>query len=34
MSKEIFAVGAIKAAKFILGKDAGMYTMKDLVNNI
>ncbi|NLY43472.1 MAG: 4-hydroxy-tetrahydrodipicolinate reductase [Clostridiaceae bacterium] len=34
MSKEIFAVGAIKAAKYIVGKDAGMYTMKDLVNNI
>lgn len=34
MSKEIFAVGAIKAAKFIINKDVGMYTMKDLVNSI
>ncbi|MBZ4646353.1 MAG: 4-hydroxy-tetrahydrodipicolinate reductase [Clostridia bacterium] len=32
MSKEIFAVGALKAAKFLIGKKPGMYNMKDLVN--
>ena len=31
MSKEIFAVGSIKAAQFIKGKTAGMYSMKDVV---
>lgn len=30
-SKEIFAVGAIKAACFIAGKTPGMYSMTDLV---
>lgn len=30
-SKEIFAVGAIKAAKFVAGKPAGMYCMNDLI---
>ena len=30
MSKEIFAVGAIKAAKFMAGKPAGYYSMNDL----
>lgn len=30
-SKEIFAVGAVKAAKFMVGKPAGMYNMQDLV---
>ena len=30
MSKEIFAVGAIKAAKFMAGKGAGYYSMSDL----
>jgi len=33
-SKEVFAVGAIKAAKFIVGKDAGMYAMNDLFADI
>lgn len=33
-SKEVFAVGAIKAAKFISGKAAGMYSMTELVNSI
>lgn len=33
-SKEVFAVGAIKAAKFITGKSAGMYSMSDLMSNI
>ena len=32
MSKEIFAVGAIRAAQFICGKDAGMYDMNNLIN--
>lgn len=30
-SKEVFAVGAIKAAKFITSKPAGMYDMNDLI---
>ena len=30
-SKEVFASGAIKAAKFISGKTAGLYDMKDVV---
>lgn len=30
-SKKIFARGAIKAASFIVGKKAGIYTMKDLI---
>lgn len=30
-SKEVFAVGAIKAAKFMVGKPAGMYDMNMLV---
>ena len=30
-SKEVFAVGAVKAAKFMVGKPAGMYNMQDLV---
>ena len=31
-SKEIFAVGAIKAAKFMAGKAAGLYDMNDLIS--
>lgn len=31
-SKEVFAVGAIKAAKFMVGKSAGMYAMNDLIS--
>ncbi len=30
-SKRIFAVGAIRAAKFLKGKEAGMYEMKNLL---
>ncbi|MBQ8446702.1 MAG: 4-hydroxy-tetrahydrodipicolinate reductase, partial [Clostridia bacterium] len=30
-SKRVFAVGAIRAAKFLPGKSAGMYEMKDLL---
>jgi len=33
-SKEVFAVGAVKAAKFLAGKPVGMYSMNDLVANI
>lgn len=33
-SKEVFAVGSIKAAKFMAGKAAGMYNMSDLFSNI
>lgn len=31
MSKEIFAVGSIRAAKFISGKKSGMYSMKNMM---
>ncbi|MEE1049576.1 MAG: 4-hydroxy-tetrahydrodipicolinate reductase [Clostridia bacterium] len=30
-SKEVFAVGAVKAAEFLKGKPAGLYAMKDLI---
>ena len=33
-SKEVFAVGAVRAAKFMCGKPAGMYSMTDLVGEI
>ncbi len=32
MSKDVFAVGAISAAKFMADKKSGMYSMKDIVN--
>ena len=31
-SKEVFAVGALKAAAFISGKAAGLYDMSDMIN--
>lgn len=31
MSKEIFAVGALNAATFLVGKPAGLYSMKDML---
>lgn len=31
-SREVFAVGAIKAAQFLQGKPPGMYTMQDVIN--
>lgn len=31
-SKEVFAVGALRAAQYLVGKPAGIYSMKDLVN--
>lgn len=34
MSKEIFATGAIKAAKFLKGKNPGFYSMNDLISEI
>jgi 4-hydroxy-tetrahydrodipicolinate reductase len=30
-SKRVFAVGAVRAAKFLYGKPAGLYAMKDLL---
>ena len=33
-SKRVFAVGAIKAAKFVAGKPVGMYAMKELLANV
>lgn len=32
MSKEVFAVGALKAAKFLAGKAPGLYNMDNLIN--
>ncbi len=31
-SKEVFAAGAVKAAKFIVGKDAALYDMASILN--
>ena len=31
-SKEVFAVGSVKAAKFIFSKEAGMYDMNSIMN--
>lgn len=33
-SKEVFAVGAIKASKFMCSKPAGMYNMNDLISEL
>ena len=33
-SKEVFAVGSVKAAKFIAGKSNGMYNMNDLISSL
>lgn len=33
-SKKVFAAGAIRAAKFVAGKPAGMYDMKDVLKNL
>ena len=33
-SKEVFAVGAVKAAKFITNKPAGLYNMNDIIGNL
>lgn len=33
-SKKVFASGAIRAAKFVAGKPAGMYDMKDVLSNL
>lgn len=33
-SKEVFAVGAVKAGKFLAGKSAGMYSMKDIIDEL
>lgn len=33
-SKEVFAVGSIKAAKFMTGKSNGLYSMDDLIKEI
>jgi len=34
VSREVFAVGAVRAAQFMAGKPAGMYTMQDLVHDL
>lgn len=34
LSKDVFAVGAVKAAKFIAGKPAGMYDMQDIMESM
>ena len=33
LSKKVFAQGAIKAAKYIVNKKNGLYSMDDLINN-
>jgi 4-hydroxy-tetrahydrodipicolinate reductase len=33
-SREVFAVGALKAARFVIGKAAGLYTMRDLIEGV
>ena len=33
-SKKVFAAGAIKAAKWLAGKKAGHYDMKDLLGDV
>jgi 4-hydroxy-tetrahydrodipicolinate reductase len=33
-SKEVFAVGSIKAAKFMVGKSNGLYNMDDLIEEL
>lgn len=33
MSKNIFGVGALRAAKFLYNKNPGLYNMKDLIEN-
>lgn len=33
MSRDIFASGALKAAEFIKGKPAGLYSMQDIINS-
>lgn len=33
MSKDIFGIGAIRAAKFIAGMKPGLYGMDDLIGN-
>jgi 4-hydroxy-tetrahydrodipicolinate reductase len=33
-SREVFAVGAVKAAQFIKDKPPGLYTMQDLINEL
>lgn len=33
-SKKVFAAGAIRAAKWIVGKPAGMYDMKNVLSGI
>ncbi|HQD51339.1 MAG TPA: 4-hydroxy-tetrahydrodipicolinate reductase [Defluviitaleaceae bacterium] len=32
MSREVFATGAIKAAKFLVGKNPGLFNMENLIN--
>lgn len=34
MSREVFASGALRAARFLVGKAPGLYSMKDLVEQI
>jgi len=33
-SRDVFAVGALKAAQFLHGKPLGLYTMQDLINDL
>jgi len=33
LSRDVFAYGALKAAKFLVGRQAGLYSMKDVIEN-
>jgi 4-hydroxy-tetrahydrodipicolinate reductase len=33
LSRDVFAYGAIRAARFMLGKKPGLYSMKDVIEN-
>lgn len=33
MSREVFAVGALKACEFMAGKEAGLYSMDNIINS-
>ena len=33
LSREVFAIGALKACEFMKGKEPGFYNMEDIINN-
>ena len=34
LSREIYAAGAMNAARFLVNRSNGLYTMKDLINAV